>query len=412
MKFINMVDLLSGIKARLSIKNRTNSHLDWSGFSPEGFLQYLQNQPVRRFVFQNIKKYFHSHRFSKILEVGFGSADQYAIMKEFFIENSIEYTGVDYTEKFVQNAMRKYPEAGWQKGDVRKLKFPDEFFDVVIIFHVLEHQKGYKDVKKAIGELCRVSRRRVMIVWFRRPTFSHETKGGLGKDGFYYYKYNISDIWKAVESTNFKVAQITSGQNSVWDLESKDHNKFENMQVEKIICKRIEEDYSMKEFLNILAIGFGSLELYANLKNLCMEKSLNYNGLCGSDDFIKTASEKFPHAKWRQGNILNVDDIYDWIVYYVKEDIQKPDEIKKIISALSRLSKRRIVFVFDYTISFLGEQNRNNKESSFCKFSASYIWNEVISMYFETKQITFAEKLIWEIEKKEYSDYILKNQLF
>ena len=127
-----MFELLSEIKTRFSIKNRTNSHLDWSGFSPEGFLQYLQNQPVRRFVLQNIRKDFYAHRFSKILEVGFGSADQYVIMKDFFIENSIEYTGVDYTEHFVQNAMRKYPEADWHKGDVRNLKFPDEFFDVRI----------------------------------------------------------------------------------------------------------------------------------------------------------------------------------------------------------------------------------------------------------------------------------------
>ena len=42
-----------------------------------------------------------------ILEVGFGGASQYKKMESFFNENSISYTGIDYTPHFVEKAKLK-----------------------------------------------------------------------------------------------------------------------------------------------------------------------------------------------------------------------------------------------------------------------------------------------------------------
>ena len=134
-------------------------------------------------------------------------------MRDFFNENSISYTGIDYTAHFVEKAKLKYPEVNWEQGDVRNLPFNDDSFDYVFIYHVLEHQKGYEDVQKAIQELGRIAKRYIMIIWFKKPTFAHETRGGLQKDGFYYYKYSVADVWKAIRTTDFVVKKIPCRNN-------------------------------------------------------------------------------------------------------------------------------------------------------------------------------------------------------
>ena len=107
--------------------------------------------------------------------------------------------------------------------------FEDDSIDLIFLYHVLEHQQGIEDVRKAIKELCRVTKKKVIIIWFKAPSIVDETK--RWRDGnFYVYKYSAADIWKAVLETDFVVKEIlweNPWHNTVWILEKKKEEKKE-----------------------------------------------------------------------------------------------------------------------------------------------------------------------------------------
>ncbi len=217
--------IISGILRRLwflfSIQSTPDVYLDWSTRDPLSFLENLQDNPDRKSVFYRVQQGFFEEKFSSILEVGFGGAGQYTRMRDFFKKNSISYTGLEYTTHFVEATKERFKEANWVQGDICNMQFLDDSFDWVFTCHVLEHLNGYEEVKRAISELCRVARKVVIIMWFRWPTLIAETKGKFGDDGFFYYKYSATDIWKAVSLTDFEVRQISWVGSCIWELQRK-----------------------------------------------------------------------------------------------------------------------------------------------------------------------------------------------
>jgi len=79
---------------------------------------------------------------------------------------SSTYKGIDLTKDFIEGARIDFPEALWEVGDARKLREPNESWDVVTLYHVLEHlpYPGWKD---AIREGVRVAKRLVIVTIWR-----------------------------------------------------------------------------------------------------------------------------------------------------------------------------------------------------------------------------------------------------
>ena len=212
---------------RSAKQDNIEKHLNWSKYKPDKFLSNLQEQNVRYYIFKRIKDIYRKEGLANILEIGFGSAADYKRMKSFFITKNIHYTGLDYTDHFVKEAKKKYPKAKWIKGDICKLPFNDNSYDVIFLYHVLEHQKGLRDVEKAIIEMTRVARNKIIIIWFKAPSIVDSTKHWKTGD-FFVYKYSASDIWKIVFKTDFIVKEIVwenPWHNTVWILEKRKHNK-------------------------------------------------------------------------------------------------------------------------------------------------------------------------------------------
>jgi ubiquinone/menaquinone biosynthesis C-methylase UbiE len=46
-------------------------------------------------------------------------------------DKEIDYSGLDFSEKLIEIAQRKYPEANFQVADVLNPPFPENFFDKV-----------------------------------------------------------------------------------------------------------------------------------------------------------------------------------------------------------------------------------------------------------------------------------------
>jgi ubiquinone/menaquinone biosynthesis C-methylase UbiE len=194
---------------------------DWSKFDPENFLPETRNHPIREKVFQRIRLTYVREPFDSILEVGFGSAFEYGRMKTFFEGSFISYTGADITERFVEHASRKYPEASWVSADVRDLGFGDGEFDWVLMYHVLEHLPGLQAVEKAFSELSRVVRRGVWIGWFLRPR-SGKTSS-CGGSNFPYYHYNVNDLTSRLRGLTLAHSEmddkiVKGRQECFWEL--------------------------------------------------------------------------------------------------------------------------------------------------------------------------------------------------
>jgi ubiquinone/menaquinone biosynthesis C-methylase UbiE len=70
-----------------------------------------------------------------------------------------EFTGVDF--QIEPGIAERMPGIRFREADIEKLPFADGAFDTVICTHVLEH---VLDIEAAIGELRRVTRRRLLVI--------------------------------------------------------------------------------------------------------------------------------------------------------------------------------------------------------------------------------------------------------
>ena len=79
-------------------------------------------------------------------------------------------TGCDVSRGALAIAERANPTARFVPGSVVDLPFPDDTFDVVGCFEVLEHLEGEMP-RRGVAELARVARRAVVISVPREPLF-------------------------------------------------------------------------------------------------------------------------------------------------------------------------------------------------------------------------------------------------
>lgn len=103
----------------------------------------------RRFAsyWHQIREVLERHPMN-LLEIGVGSG----FVNRYLRDREIHVTSVDFDASLSPDIV----------GDVRKLTFADNTYDISIAYEVLEHIP-YEDALKAIGELARVSQRYVLV---------------------------------------------------------------------------------------------------------------------------------------------------------------------------------------------------------------------------------------------------------
>lgn len=119
----------------------------------------------------------------KVLDLGCGNGRFY----ELFKEKSIDYTGVDNSEKLIEIAKRRYPETKFLIADALNLSFPDNYFDKVYSFAFLHHIPSQEFRLKVLQEIRRVLKKEgvfILTVW----------KFHAKKEIFLLFKYTILKI--------------------------------------------------------------------------------------------------------------------------------------------------------------------------------------------------------------------------
>lgn len=82
-------------------------------------------------------------------------------------KNGIDTIGVDYSKKVIEKARKLYPEHDFKVANAYDLQFEDESFDVVLSIGLLQ---CVFDHEKVVDELCRISKKKVLL-----STLFHDT---------------------------------------------------------------------------------------------------------------------------------------------------------------------------------------------------------------------------------------------
>lgn len=96
-----------------------------------------------------------------LLDVACGPATELESCRDAGLKFS--YVGLDRSAKMIEIAQKRFPEAKFIRGSAEQLPFPDGSFQAVLLKHVLEHLKDYK---QAVREAVRVSSDMIIIDLF------------------------------------------------------------------------------------------------------------------------------------------------------------------------------------------------------------------------------------------------------
>lgn len=102
----------------------------------------------------------------KVLDVGCGEGFTLKKLEEKRIGKT--NTGVDNSISAIKIGKKLYPELNLSRGDIYKLDFSDNEFDLVICTEVLEHLEF---PERAVEELKRVSRKNIVFSVPNEPFF-------------------------------------------------------------------------------------------------------------------------------------------------------------------------------------------------------------------------------------------------
>ena len=142
-----------------------------AALSRRGNLQkYLNRNPLQRFLIW----YFHRRvgelvaaiGASAILDIGCGEG--FTIDRLLSVDGHLPIQGLDYDFPALLQAKEKYPQILFEMGDIRRLPFAADSFELVLCLEVLEH---LPDPSPALRELRRVSSRHCLISVPHEPFF-------------------------------------------------------------------------------------------------------------------------------------------------------------------------------------------------------------------------------------------------
>lgn len=164
----------------------------------------------------------------KILDSGCGNGRLLQLLEG----REVDYYGIDISQKLIEIAKSRYPDAKFQVADALNLPFPDNFFDQVFTIAVFHHIPSQKFRLQFLNEARRVLNpggRMVLVVWglggrkrlilfLKYAVFKILGKSKLDfgdtfvpwrKDTMRYVHYFLKDeLKKLAERAGFKVKEV------------------------------------------------------------------------------------------------------------------------------------------------------------------------------------------------------------
>jgi len=153
----------------------------------------------------------------RVLDLGCGNGRLLALLAD----KKVEYLGVDFSEKLIEQARQNWPENKFEVMDALDLKLPDSAFDVVLCVSVLNHIPRDKQAL-FVANVRRVLKPEGMLlmanwnlwnvfnkksVWFNglKKDVMTVWKGGRENERLYYYAFTKGELKQLLEKGGFGV---------------------------------------------------------------------------------------------------------------------------------------------------------------------------------------------------------------
>lgn len=133
--------------------------------------KHTNQNPISRFFLDNFTKVLidtiKQFKPESILDVGAGEGFVLEKLRQNKIGKKLE--GIEYMDEAIALGKKTNPQVKIKKGDIYKLPYKDNSFDLIICTEVLEH---LEDPKIALAELKRVTKKHVILSVPNEPLFT------------------------------------------------------------------------------------------------------------------------------------------------------------------------------------------------------------------------------------------------
>lgn len=136
----------------------------------DNFVKHTSGNPLQKLLINNFYNYLVSAikdlEIKSILDVGCGEGFTLNKLSEEGIGEKLE--GVDFQEKAIEIGKKLHSKLTLKQGNIYKLEYKNNSFDLVMATEVLEH---LEDPKKGFAELIRVSKKYLLLSVPNEPFF-------------------------------------------------------------------------------------------------------------------------------------------------------------------------------------------------------------------------------------------------
>lgn len=136
----------------------------------DNYRKHTHRNPIQRYLIGRFFEHLvHEAKILKpktVLDVGCGEGFTLNRLRKADIGKDL--IGVDFSKTAVKLGKEHFPSLDLREGNIYKLPFKDNTFDLVICLEVLEH---LEDPEKALKELVRVSKKHCIISVPNEPYF-------------------------------------------------------------------------------------------------------------------------------------------------------------------------------------------------------------------------------------------------
>ena len=136
----------------------------------DNYRKHTSQNPLQKFLINNFYKSLiesvKNLKIETVLDVGCGEGFSLNRLSEEGIGKKLE--GVDFLKPAVELGKKMHPHLALKQGNIYKLEYKSNSFDLVIATEVLEH---LEDPRKVLKELIRVSKKYVLLSVPNEPFF-------------------------------------------------------------------------------------------------------------------------------------------------------------------------------------------------------------------------------------------------
>lgn len=136
--------------------------------SGQNFLSNLRNKSFAREKCRKIiASLIETGEAQSITEVGIGGLNERIALDELLTKHpKVKFTGLDWTQAFVENAKEQFPEDHFYRYDIVKGEGKAELADIVYSQHVLEHCPG---LNPALTHMLALTKKVLLNIFFIPP---------------------------------------------------------------------------------------------------------------------------------------------------------------------------------------------------------------------------------------------------